>query len=121
MKAEGLLLCSKQRQMILIHIHPSCMCEVKCTINVTAASTSTASFLFPEGYPTKILYAFFYLYHADCVSHPFLFVHPIFNDWNTTLCRSNCIPSPVAFPSHFQRLFSESYSQTPPTDLLPVM
>jgi hypothetical protein len=103
--------------MILIHIQPSCMCEVKCTSNVTTASTSTASFLFPEGFQTKILYAFCYLYHADCMSHPSLFVHPIFNDWNTTLC----IPSPVAFPSHFQRLFSGSYSQTPPTDLHPVM
>jgi hypothetical protein len=60
---------------------------------------------------TKFCMLCFYLYHADCMSHPSLFAHPIFNGgWSTnvkfltTLCRSNCILSPLTFSFSFPEI-----------------
>lgn len=59
---------------------------------------------------TKFCTHCFCLYHAAYMSHPSLFAHPIFNGWNknvnflTTLCRSNCILSPVTFSLSFPEI-----------------
>ena len=127
MRTDGSLPCSKQRLMILIHIHLRHTCDVSFTSNITVPSTSTASVLFPEGFPNKILYTFFCLYHAAYMSHPSLFAHPIFNGWNKNVnFLTHYVDLIVSFllllfPSHFQKLFSGSYSQIPPIDFLPVM
>jgi hypothetical protein len=68
------LTCSKQRQMILIHIHLCHKCYVCFASNITVPSTtlSTASLPSLKVSRTKFCVDCFYLYRADCMSLPSL-------------------------------------------------